>query len=47
MKINLIKTLNGSFKPAYDSDLENAKKIALNEPIEFNYTKKRECKIPS
>ena len=45
MKIHLIKTLNGSFKPAYDSDLENAKKMPLNEPIEFNYTKKRNVKF--
>jgi hypothetical protein len=29
MKIALIKQLNGTFTPAYDSDLEIAKKIKL------------------
>jgi len=37
MKLTLIKQLNGSFKTAYDSDYEKAKKIKLHEPIEFEY----------
>lgn len=41
MKITLIKTLNGSFKPAYDSDYELCKKIKVNEPYEFEYKKPR------
>jgi len=41
MKITLIKTFSGSFKPAYDTDYENAKKIALNEPFEFEFKKPR------
>lgn len=41
MEITLIKTLSGSFKPAYDSDYEKAKKIALNEPFVFTYKKPR------
>lgn len=41
MKITLIKTLNGSFKPAYDTDYEKAKKIKPNEPYEFEYKKPR------
>jgi hypothetical protein len=41
MKITLIKTLSGSFKPAYDSDYELAKKIKLNEPYEYDFKKPR------
>jgi len=41
MKITLIKTLNGKFVPAYDTDHENAKKIKANEPYEFEYKKPR------
>lgn len=41
MKISLIKTLSGSFKPAYDSDYEFAKKIKLGEPYEFEFKKPR------
>ena len=41
MEITLIKTLNGSFKPAYDSDYEKAKKISLNEPLIYSYSKPR------
>jgi len=37
MKITLIKTLNGYFKVAYDSDYDKAKKIKVNEPYEFEY----------
>jgi len=40
MKITLIKTLNG-FKIAYNSDYEEAKKIPLNKPIEYEYKNKR------
>lgn len=45
MKITLIKTLNGSFKPAYDTDYENAKKIKPNEPYEFEFKKPRNYKF--
>lgn len=41
MKITFIKLLNGTFKPAYDSDYESAKKIKLGEPYEFDYKKPR------
>ena len=41
MEITLIKTLNGSFKPAYDSDYEKEKKINLNEPLIYSYSKPR------
>lgn len=41
MKITLIKSLNGSLKPAYDSDYELVKKIPLNEPIIFEWSKPR------
>ena len=45
MKITLCKQLNGTFKPAYNSDYELAKQIPLNESIEFEYTKKRNVKF--
>jgi len=45
MEITLIKQLNGTFKPAFDSDYENAKKIALNEPFVFKYSKPRNYKF--
>ena len=45
MEFNLIKTLNGSFKLAYDSDYDKAKNIPLNEPFEVSYTKKRNAKF--
>ncbi len=41
MEFNLIKTLNGTFKLAFDSDFEKAKQIPLNVPFEVKYTKKR------
>lgn len=44
-KITLIKQLNNTFKIAYNSDYEVAKKIALNEPIEYEFTKKRNYKF--
>ena len=37
--------MNGSFKPAYESDLEKSKKIALNEPFVFTYKKPRNYKF--
>lgn len=37
MKITLIKTLNNTFKIAYDSDFEKAKKIKVGEPYEYEY----------
>lgn len=45
MKITLIKKLNGTFIPAYESDFENAKKIAINESYEFEYKKPRNYKF--
>lgn len=45
MKITLIKQLNGTFKPAYNSDYENAKKVPLNEPIDFGWKKPRNYKF--
>jgi len=45
MELSIVKTLNGSFKPAYDSDYEKAKQIPLNEPFEVKYTKKRNGKF--
>ena len=44
MRILLIKTPRGLL-PVYDSDLENYCKIALNEEIEIEYTKKRNLKF--
>lgn len=45
MEFNLIKTLNGTFKLAFDSDFEKAKQIPLNVPFEVKYTKKRNAKF--
>ena len=45
MKITLIKQLNNSFKLAFNSDYELAKKIPLHEPIEFEFTKNRNYKF--
>lgn len=44
MEFNLIKTLNGTFKLAFDSDFEKAKQIPLNVPFEVKYIKKRNAK---
>jgi len=43
-KITLIKTLNG-FKPAYNSDIEIAKKIKLNEPFVYEFSSPRNIKF--
>jgi len=45
MKLTLIKQFNNTFKLAYNSDYELAKKVPLNEPIEFEFTKKRNLKF--
>jgi len=45
MKITLIKTLNGAFKLAYNSDYELAKKVPLNEPIVFEWSKPRNLRF--
>jgi hypothetical protein len=45
MKITLIKTLGNNFKVAYNSDYEIAKKIPVNEPIEYEWKKKRNYKF--
>jgi len=45
MKITLIKTLNGTFKLAYNSDYDLANKVPLNEPIVFEWSKPRNLKF--
>ena len=45
MKITLIKQLNNSFKIAYDSDYETAKKIKVGEPYEFEFKNVRNLKF--
>jgi Protein of unknown function (DUF1367) len=45
MKITLIKTFNNNFKIAHDSDYEIAKKIPVNEPIVYEWTKVRNYKF--
>mgnify|MGYP000545448444 CR=1 FL=1 len=45
MEILLVKQLNGSFKPAFDSDYENAKKFKLNEVVKCKITKPRNIKF--
>lgn len=41
MEITLIKQLNGSFIPAFDSDKEIANKIKVGDPISGKFSKKR------
>lgn len=45
MKIQVVKNLNGTLKPAYDSDYESLKKIPLNEIIEIEYKKQRNVRF--
>jgi len=45
MKIQVVKSINGTLKPAYDSDYESFKKIPLNEIIEIEYKKQRNIKF--
>jgi len=45
MKITLIKQLNNTFNIAYNSDYETAKKIPLNEEIEYEFKKNRNIKF--
>lgn len=45
MKIILIKQLNNSFKIAYSSDYEKAKKLKVGDEIEFEYKKPRNYKF--
>ena len=40
-KITLIKTWEGNFRLAYDSDVEKAKKVKIGEAIEVDYKKPR------
>ena len=44
MKLLVVKTISG-LKPAYDSDLENFKKIPLNEIFEIEYKKRRNVRF--
>lgn len=44
MKLLVAKTISG-LKPAYDSDLENFKKIPLNEIFEIEYKKRRNVRF--
>jgi len=41
MKIALIKQLNGTFKPAYDSDYEKTKRIKAGDLVEVDIKKPR------
>lgn len=41
MKINLIKSLDNSFKIAFSGDYETAKKIKVNVPYEFEFKNQR------
>jgi len=45
MKITLIKGLNNTFKIAFDSDYEKAKKIKVGEPYEFEFKNVRNPKF--
>jgi hypothetical protein len=45
MEIQFVKTLSGTFKLAFDSDFEKAKKLPLNEPFSVTYVKKRNIKF--
>lgn len=45
MKALLVKQLNGSFMPAYDSDKDNLKRIKAGEMIEANIVKPRGIKF--
>ena len=45
MKILLVKTLNNSFKAAYDSDLERIKRIKAGEEILCEITRPRNIKF--
>ena len=44
MKLLVVKTISG-LKAAYDSDLENFKKIPLNEIFEIEYKKRRNVRF--
>lgn len=41
MELTLVKELNGSFKPAYDSDYEQAKKIKAGKQVHCEITQPR------
>ena len=45
MKISLVKQLNGTFKLAYDSDFETAKKIKAGDIIEYQFKQIRNVKF--
>jgi len=45
MKLTLIKQFNNTFKLAYNSDYELAKKVPLNEPIVFEWSKPRNLRF--
>ena len=45
MDIQVIKTLSGTLKCAYDSDYENFKKLPLNEIFTITYKKQRNIKF--
>jgi len=45
MKISLVKQLNGTFKLAYDSDFEIAKKIKAGYIIEYQFKQVRNVKF--
>ena len=45
MEFYLSKQFNGTYKPAYDSDLEKSKKHKVNDIIKFEATKPRNIKF--
>lgn len=45
MKLLLVKTLNGSLKPAYDADYENLKKIKAGATVECEIKQPRNIKF--
>ena len=45
MKITLVKQLNNTFKIAFDSDYQKAKKIKVGEPYEFEFKNVRNPKF--
>jgi len=45
MKVQVVKTINGIIKPAYDSDFECFKKMPANEVFEIEYKKQRNVKF--
>lgn len=45
MKLNLVKQLNGTFKPAYDSDYEKSKRYKVGDVLDVDIKKPRNLKF--